>query len=277
MAEAIGTILVILFITVWVIKIIRFFIVGVKVAENVVYKVTDPKDTLKKVERDAKRESKYVNINKEEYVDMQKFGICFSRFAMMVALADGNLEESEISKILDFFSEASIEYRQRIDESMYRDLKDPSRVDFDYTLETMKELFRKKIFLNYDSVLFSLLFDVAEADGEIDKDEIKIIYGIMSKFGWTEEKFSSFYFYRYKNVYDNNNQNISNKKKQYLDILGLPKNATYTEIKARYLSLVKEHHPDKVAYMGEKIYAAAEEKLKMINVAYSGLKDLKAV
>ena len=52
-----------------------------------------------------------------------------------------------------------------------------------------------------------------------------------------------------------------------LATLGLTAAATWTEIKTRYKRLVKRYHPD--ANGGDK---AAEEKLKVINQAYSTLK-----
>ncbi|RKX96666.1 MAG: hypothetical protein DRP84_00510 [Spirochaetes bacterium] len=46
------------------------------------------------------------------------------------------------------------------------------------------------------------------------------------------------------------------------------------EIKARYRELAAQHHPDKFAIMGEEMQRVAEEKMKTINQAYYGLKEL---
>lgn len=53
-----------------------------------------------------------------------------------------------------------------------------------------------------------------------------------------------------------------------LDILDLSKPVTAAVVKAKYITLVKQHHPD--ANGGDK---AAEERLKLINQAYETLKQ----
>lgn len=53
-----------------------------------------------------------------------------------------------------------------------------------------------------------------------------------------------------------------------LDILDLSTPVTVATVKAKYIALVKQHHPD--ANGGDK---AAEERLKLINQAYATLKE----
>lgn len=61
-------------------------------------------------------------------------------------------------------------------------------------------------------------------------------------------------------------------KKDYYEILGLPKTATLQEIKKKYRTLALSHHPDRVP---ENEKAAAEEKFKEISEAYGVLSDPK--
>ena len=53
----------------------------------------------------------------------------------------------------------------------------------------------------------------------------------------------------------------------YYDVLGIPRNATETDIKKAYRTLAKKYHPDVCKEPG------AEEKFKSINEAYSVLSD----
>ncbi|MDU9377138.1 Chaperone protein DnaJ [Methanocorpusculaceae archaeon Sp1] len=53
----------------------------------------------------------------------------------------------------------------------------------------------------------------------------------------------------------------------YYDVLGVPRNATETDIKKAYRNLAKKYHPDVCKEAG------AEEKFKSINEAYSVLSD----
>ena len=61
-------------------------------------------------------------------------------------------------------------------------------------------------------------------------------------------------------------------KKDYYDILGIPKDATVQQIKKKYRSLALKYHPDRVE---EKEKAASEEKFKEITEAYGVLSDPK--
>jgi hypothetical protein len=59
----------------------------------------------------------------------------------------------------------------------------------------------------------------------------------------------------------------SSAREQALAVFDLEPPLTQVRLKARYIALVKQHHPD--AHGGDK---AAEEKLKIINQAYATLK-----
>lgn len=61
---------------------------------------------------------------------------------------------------------------------------------------------------------------------------------------------------------------MATKFRDYYETLGVPKTATYEEIRAAFRKLARKHHPD-VA----KDKAAAEEKFKEINEAYEVLGD----
>lgn len=54
-------------------------------------------------------------------------------------------------------------------------------------------------------------------------------------------------------------------------ILGLPQTAGPAEIRARYLALVREHHPDRHAHLGPSFEAAANRTMARINQAYRKL------
>lgn len=64
-------------------------------------------------------------------------------------------------------------------------------------------------------------------------------------------------------------RNFQNKSSY--EILGLKSNATLDEIVVAYRKLAQENHPDKVANMATEFRVLAEERMKVINSAYSEL------
>ena len=59
-------------------------------------------------------------------------------------------------------------------------------------------------------------------------------------------------------------------KKDYYEILGIPKTSTLADIKKAYRSLALKYHPDRVPEAEKKV---AEERFKEISEAYGVLSD----
>lgn len=72
-----------------------------------------------------------------------------------------------------------------------------------------------------------------------------------------------------ENYFDNELHTIAD----CLSILEVEPSATSKEIKLSYRNKIKEYHPDKVEKMGSKIKKVAIEESKIINAAYSMLKE----
>src|SRR6188768_2805019 len=62
-------------------------------------------------------------------------------------------------------------------------------------------------------------------------------------------------------------------KRDYYEILGVPKNASEEEIKKAYRKLAMKHHPDRNQGEGEGEHKAAEAKFKEAKEAYEMLSD----
>ena len=55
------------------------------------------------------------------------------------------------------------------------------------------------------------------------------------------------------------------------EILGVSPGATQEEIRAAYISLAKQYHPDKVAHLGKELQELADKRFKEIQQAYARL------
>lgn len=58
------------------------------------------------------------------------------------------------------------------------------------------------------------------------------------------------------------------------DVLGVGPWATDAEIKAAYLRLAREYHPDR--FLGSPYEAAAQERMRRVNAAYDSILNARA-
>ena len=65
--------------------------------------------------------------------------------------------------------------------------------------------------------------------------------------------------------------------KDYYQILGIAKNASFEEVKKAYYKMATKFHPDKVAHLGDEIKKSAESKIKELNVAYEEIKKQRGI
>ena len=113
--------------------------------------------------------------------------------------------------------------------------------------------------------LLHLLFGIALADGVISKDELIIIDEITARLGI-------------------NTADLDSIKSMFIEqtdwaykVLEIDKTATNEEIKKAYRKIALKNHPDKVAYLGEDIRKAANEKFQKVNEAYEKVKKERGI
>lgn len=108
--------------------------------------------------------------------------------------------------------------------------------------------------------LLHFLFGIAQADGVVSSEELKVIVEIAGYLDISDADFSSI-----KAMF------IPDTDK-YFKILEVSPDATNEEIKKAYRQMAIKYHPDKVQHLGEDIRQAAEQKFKMVNEAYEKIK-----
>lgn len=213
------------------------------------------------------------NRKKQANVDEAKFLVSL---LAKVAKSYGRVSELEarlITQVLDDLSQKVSGVREYLKE-VYNSQKE----NVDNAYETARN-YKRAFNLNYDTCVARLTFflNLAYIDGEFNKSEQDVIRNIAYGFGIDKEtldeiiyKFDSFYGSRFGADHDEISQ-----ENDAFEVLGLSKNASLDEIKARYKELVRQYHPDILMGRGEskEVIERSTKKLQEINEAYGRLKE----
>ena len=216
------------------------------------------------------------NRKKQANVDEAKFLVSL---LAKVAKSDGRVSELEarlITQVLDDLSQkvSGVSGVREYLKEVYNSQKE----NVDNAYETARN-YKRAFNLNYDTCVARLTFflNLAYIDGEFNKSEQDVIRNIAYGFGIDKEtldeiifKFDSFYGSRFGADHDEISQ-----ENDAFEVLGLSKNASLDEIKARYKELVRQYHPDILMGRGEskEVIERSTKKLQEINEAYGRLKE----
>ncbi len=110
------------------------------------------------------------------------------------------------------------------------------------------------------------LFHIAKADGIVHERELAFLGNIAEIFGLSKAQFTRI-----------RNRHILGPNNPYA-VLGLDSDTPPAETRARYLTLVRENHPDRLAARGvpDEFMFIANERMKAINNAYSQISGKSA-
>ena len=216
------------------------------------------------------------NRKKQANVDEAKFLVSL---LAKVAKSDGRVSELEarlITQVLDDLSQkvSGVSGVREYLKEVYNSQKE----NVDNAYETARN-YKRAFNLNYDTCVARLTFflNLAYIDGEFNKSEQDVIRNIAYGFGIDKEtlneiifKFDSFYGSRFGVDHDEISQ-----ENDAFEVLGLSKNASLEEVKARYKELVRQYHPDILMGRGEskEVIERSTKKLQEINEAYGRLKE----
>lgn len=113
--------------------------------------------------------------------------------------------------------------------------------------------------------LMHFLFGIAQSDGHIHEEELKLIAHIGVTLGISSKDYDSI-----KSMF------IKNTDASY-KILEIDPSASDEEVKKAYRKMAMKYHPDKVSYLGEDFQKAANEKFKKVQEAYSEIKKQRNI
>ena len=134
--------------------------------------------------------------------------------------------------------------------------------------------------MNYASRLQLMYFlvNIAAIDEQIDPKEERILHIIAQQMGISaadRESIRSMFSGEQETYSTQNRRPSLSKLDKAYRVLEIDKNADVAAIKKAYRAMAVKHHPDKVAYLGEDVKKAANEKFQRVNEAYETIKKDK--
>lgn len=180
--------------------------------------------------------------------------------SVAVANADGRVRVSEINALRDFFRR-DFPYSEE-DQRLIERIIDETFLRRDHLdVEALAAYYRAVSSPAGRLLLLRLLFKIAAADRDgMAQSERGMIQRIAALLSVSPLDFRSV------------QAEFEQADGRAYRILGLEPGASESEIRSAYRRLAAQHHPDRVANLGEEFVRVAEEKFKSINQAYAEIR-----
>lgn len=195
----------------------------------------------------------------------ERNGFLFSLLVLSayVVQADGRVMHSEMELLRTFlrhnFGEQAVEQGEDIVRRLFAQRKNIEDREGQMAYERLIEESCQEIAvaMSYEQRLQLLAFlcDLAKADGSVHPEEVAAVRRVASAMGVSESEIHSLL-----------NLGENNLDAAYA-VLGISPSASDEEVRRAYKRLALQHHPDKVASLGEDIRRAAEKKFQEIGAA----------
>ncbi len=188
------------------------------------------------------------------------------RFSLLVLAsyiikADGKVMHSEMNAVRAFlrqnFGEVAVTEGDEILRKLFEQQKQLGAAEYrSAVFDSCRQL---RSMMNNDARLrlMAFLAQIAQADGVVTGEEVTALKEVAVNLGLSESEVESML----------NLKDASTNLDAAYKVLGVSPSATDQEVKAAYRKLALQHHPDKVAALGEDVRKAAEKKFQEINAA----------
>lgn len=238
--------------------------------------------TLDKGIKDLEQISSDNKFGQQEDIQAAFFTATFSIMGH-VAKADGKVTESEIKVAQSIMQKMQLNDDQRkLAINLFTQGK---QVNFDpvsVLVQFKKVSARRSNLLN---MFMEIQLSTALADGELHKDEQKVLLNVAEQLGFKRSQFEQLLarssaqrsysnYQRYQPQEKSSTESISAAYK----VLGVNESCSEKELKNAYRRLMSQHHPDKLVSKGlpEEMMKLATEKTQEIKDAYERIKQFRA-
>lgn len=185
-------------------------------------------------------------------------------FALLVLMAyiiraDGKVMHSEMEFVRNFlrnnFGEGAVAQGEQILIKLFNEQKRQGTANFRNTVRQCCQQIAMNMQYAERLQLLSFLSAISKADGRVTNDEVIAIKECAQ---WMQISMADT-----ESMFNLGGDTLDDAYK----VLGVSPNATDDEVRRAYRKLALQHHPDRVATLGEDIRRAAEQKLQKINEA----------
>ena len=192
----------------------------------------------------------------------QIFALSLIVLSAKLSKADGQVSKEELVAVKDKLRIPDNELDQV--GKIFNKAKEES-TGYEQYAQQIAQIYKGNI--NVLEEVINILFYIAEADGNVSEDELKMIQHIAQIFGLTEIQFNSI----------KESRKSSDKLNPYIVLESKP-NDEIEIIRKRYLKLSKEHHPDLLMSKGvpQEVIDESKAKMRAINSAWDQVQKLKS-
>ena len=192
----------------------------------------------------------------------QIFALSLIVLSAKLSKADGQVSKEELVAVKDKLRIPDNELDQV--GKIFNKAKEES-TGYEQYAQQIAQIYKGNI--NVLEEVINILFYIAEADGNVSEDELKMIQDISQIFGLTEIQFNSI----------KESRKSSDKLNPYIVLESKPDDEIEI-IRKRYLKLSKEHHPDLLMSKGvpQEVIDESKAKMRAINSAWDQVQKLKS-
>lgn len=193
--------------------------------------------------------------------DAERNGFLFSLLVLSAYIikADGKVMHSEMETVRRFlrqnFGEVAVAEGEQVLRRLFDEQNRQGSMAFRGTVSRCCAQMAAHMDYAQRLQLLNYLVIVAQADGSVPPEEVGALQDCARWMGLAEADLASMLNLR------------SDSLEDAYKVLGVPSTATDDEVRRAYRKLALQHHPDRVATLGDDIRRAAEKKLQEINEA----------